>query len=283
MFITRYSDCLDVVLHFGDIIPLIQALLDILIQSKSFIALHLLFHVIFSRCWKTPFFANPNKNGKIFLCNKFVFRYSDQSSANHNSDYPNRISYLMEDQAQQLYKEGSDFFKNGHFSEALASCNKALVLRPDYAEAWNGRGVALAELRQPAEALASYDKALSLRPDYADAWNNRGWVLVELGRDAEAVNSYDQGLALNPEDASAWFIRGAELGILGRHTEALASFDKSIAINPDDAYAWNFRGVALHELGRYTEAVTSYDKAIAINPDYSEVKLNRKMALKKQT
>ena len=80
----------------------------------------------------------------------------------------------------------------------------------------------------------------------------------------------------------SWFIRGAELGILGRHTEALASFDKAIAINPDDPYAWNFRGVALHELGRYTEAVASYNKAIAINPDYSEVKQNRKMALKKQ-
>src|SRR5512136_3135751 len=109
----------------------------------------------------------------------------------------------MDDQAQQLYKEGSVFFKNGHYPEALASCNKALAIRPDYAEAWNGRGVALAELRQPVEALASYDKALASRPDYADAWNNRGWILVELGRHEEAVASYDKGLAINPHDASA--------------------------------------------------------------------------------
>ncbi len=58
----------------------------------------------------------------------------------------------------------------------------------------------------------SYDKAIAIRPDYADAWNNRGWALVELGRDAEAVASYDKGLAINPDDASAWFIRGAEAG-----------------------------------------------------------------------
>ncbi len=119
----------------------------------------------------------------------------------------------MEDQAEHYYKEGSVFFKNGHYPEALASCNKALAIRPDYADAWNGRGVALAELKQPAEALASYDKALAIRPDYANAWINRGWALVELGRHEEAVASYDKGLALNPEDASAWFIRGAELGI----------------------------------------------------------------------
>jgi protein O-GlcNAc transferase len=74
----------------------------------------------------------------------------------------------MEDQAQQFYKEGSDFFKNGHFSEALASCNKALTIKPDYAEAWNGRGVAIAELKEPAEALASYDKAIAINPDYGE-------------------------------------------------------------------------------------------------------------------
>ena len=115
-------------------------------------------------------------------------------------------------EAEHYYKEGSVFFKNGHYPEALASCNKALAIRPDYADAWNGRGVALAELKQPSEALASYDKALAIRPDYANAWINRGWALVELGRHEEAVASYDKGLALNPEDASAWFIRGAEAG-----------------------------------------------------------------------
>lgn len=71
--------------------------------------------------------------------------------------------------------------------------------------------------------------------------------------------------------------------IFSNFPEALASFDKAIAINPYDAYTWNFRGVALHELRRYAEAVDSYDRAIALNPKYAEVKLNRKLALKKQS
>ena len=49
----------------------------------------------------------------------------------------------MEDQALQLYKEGSDFFKKGHYPEALASCNKALAIRPDYAEVKLNRKMAL--------------------------------------------------------------------------------------------------------------------------------------------
>ena len=46
------------------------------------------------------------------------------------------------------------------------------------------------------KALASYDRAIALRPDYADAHNNRGQVLRELMRYDEALASYDRALAI---------------------------------------------------------------------------------------
>ena len=61
--------------------------------------------------------------------------------------------------------------------EALASYDKAIALKPDYAEAYNNRGNALMDLKRPEEALASYDKAIALKPDYAEAYNNRGNAL----------------------------------------------------------------------------------------------------------
>ena len=61
--------------------------------------------------------------------------------------------------------------------EALASYDKALAIKPDYAEALNNRGNALQDLKRPDEALASYDKALAIKPDYAEALNNRGNAL----------------------------------------------------------------------------------------------------------
>ena len=48
--------------------------------------------------------------------------------------------------------------------------HQAICVRPDYAQAFYNRGVALQGLRRFDEALASYDKALALKPDYAEAF-----------------------------------------------------------------------------------------------------------------
>src|SRR5262249_29424109 len=83
--------------------------------------------------------------------------------------------------------------------EALASCDKAIALKPDYAEAYNNRGNALNELRRLEEALASYDRAIAFKPDYAEAYYNRGNALNALKRHEEAVASYDRAIALKSD------------------------------------------------------------------------------------
>src|SRR5207249_7287885 len=99
--------------------------------------------------------------------------------------------------------------------EALASFDKALALRPDYAETLNGRGNALRDLERPEEALASYDKALAIQPDYAEAFNNRGNALKDLKRPQEALASFDQALALRPDYSEALYNRGLTALLLG--------------------------------------------------------------------
>ena len=84
------------------------------------------------------------------------------------------------------------------YDEAIAHCDKALSLRPDYHEAWSNKGVTLHELKRYDEAIAHCDKALSLRPDYAEAWSNKGVSLHELKCYDEAITHYDKALCLKP-------------------------------------------------------------------------------------
>ena len=95
--------------------------------------------------------------------------------------------------------------------EALASYDKAIALKPDYAEAYNNRGNALKELKRPDDALASYDRGDRAEADYAEAYNNRGNALMDLKRPAEALASYDKAIALKPDYAEAYNNRGNAL------------------------------------------------------------------------
>ena len=56
----------------------------------------------------------------------------------------------------------------------------------------------LRALKRPTEALASYDKAIALKPDYAEAHNNRGNALMDLKHPTEALASYDRRLRSSP-------------------------------------------------------------------------------------
>jgi len=82
-------------------------------------------------------------------------------------------------------------------NDRFPNLDRALALKPDFEEALNTRGNALASLERNVEALASYDRAM-LKPDYVEALCNRGNALRRLGRREDALSSYDRALALRP-------------------------------------------------------------------------------------
>ena len=167
--------------------------------------------------------------------------------------------------------------RHQRFDEALASFDRALMVRPNYAEALCNRGLTLHELKRFDEALASFDRALAVRPDYAEALNNRGVTLCELKRFDEALANYDRALAVRPDYAEALSNRGVTLHKLKRFDEALASYDRALAVKPDYAEALSNCGMTLRELKRFDEALASYDHALALRPDYAEVHCDKSL------
>ena len=60
---------------------------------------------------------------------------------------------------------GAAFKAQGKLEEAIAAYKKALLIKPDYADAHNNIGVALKDQGKPDEAIAAYNKALLIKPD----------------------------------------------------------------------------------------------------------------------
>ncbi len=170
--------------------------------------------------------------------------------------------------------------KHWRHEEAAASYLQVLTLRPDYVEAWLGRGNALTSLRKYDEAIAAYDKALELSSSLAAAWVGRGTALNECQRDVDALAAFDHALAKRPDFAEAWVGRGNALIHSRGLDEALACFDKAIELRPDLPAAWNGRGLALCQLGRYQDSVAALDRALTLDNQLVGAWINRGDVLK---
>jgi predicted TPR repeat methyltransferase len=120
------------------------------------------------------------------------------------------------------------------------------------------------------EAVSSYQKAVSIKPGFADAHYNLGNALKEQGKLDEAVSSFQKVISIRPDMAQAHSSLGDALKEQGRLDAAVSSFRTAASIRPDIAEAHSNLGNALREQGNLDEAISSYEKAISIKPDFVE-------------
>ena len=198
----------------------------------------------------------------MYLYNARQFEAAIEKATNVIEKYP---------KAFLVYNILGVVLKNqGKLNEAVASYQKALSLKPDYADTHNNMGNALKDQGKLDEAIASYQKALTLKPDYADAYNNIGNALQNQGKLDEAVASYQKALTLKPDHADAYNNMGNALKDQGKLDEAVASYQKALSLKPDYANAHNNMGNALKDQGKLDDAIASYQKALSLNPDHAD-------------
>ena len=154
--------------------------------------------------------------------------------------------------------------------------NKALILKPDYTDAYFNLGKTQRALGHYKDAIVSYSKCINLDKSYADAYNNRGTIYLENLKNYEnAVTNFQQFLTLAPESFQGFYNLGNALKQLERYEEALLSYSRAIHLKPDYAEAYFNQGLTFGELGRHEDALLSYSRAIHLKPDYAEAYYNQ--------
>ena len=121
-----------------------------------------------------------------------------------------------------------NLYQTGQMAKVELACGKLLKSHPQSLAVINILGAALRGQGKLQEAVNSYNKAIQLKPDFAEAYSNRGNALKDLGRLDEAVASCDKAIQFKPDLAEAYSNRGNALKDLGRFDEAVASCDKAI-------------------------------------------------------
>lgn len=123
--------------------------------------------------------------------------------------------------------------------EAIARiCQQAVLLDPDYADAWALMALAQAELRswhgREADALAAAERALSINPHMPEPLCVKAMYLEEQGRQSEANELIDTALRLGPD---SWEVNREAARMLfreGRIAEAVPYFEKAVGLMSSD-------------------------------------------------
>ena len=177
--------------------------------------------------------------------------------------------------AWDYLRKGNRAYDAKNYTEAIDNYNKAIEKQPDFADAYNNRGVAYDSLGEYNKAIADYNEAIRLKPDAAVAYNNRGNAHADLGEYDMAIADYNEAIRLKPDYADAYYNRGNNYNNLGEYDKAIADYNEAIRLNPDTAVAYNNRGSAYNDLGEYDKAIADYNEAIRLNPDTAVAYNNR--------
>ena len=149
--------------------------------------------------------------------------------------------------AESWVDKASALWVDGKFTDpnkAIEYLNNAIKLEPGYARAYNGRGLAYADLGQYQRATEDYNEAIRLKPDNYKIYYNRGFAYADLGQHQQAIENYNEAMRLKPGDAYAYSVRGDAYAALGQYQRATEDYNEAIRLKPDDAVNYSDRGRA---------------------------------------
>jgi protein O-mannosyl-transferase len=118
------------------------------------------------------------------------------------------------------------------------------------------------------EAIVHLDKAILVSPDYSDAFYNRGLVNGKIGNFSGSISDLSSAIRINPAYYEAYFSRGNAHMKMNDLTPAYDDFSMVIRLKPDHFGAFQNRAIVRGNLGDYAGAIGDLNTAISINPDF---------------
>jgi tetratricopeptide (TPR) repeat protein len=186
----------------------------------------------------------------------------------------------VEQSPKELIEQAEQALVNQDWAGSLKDFNLALALlgpveegQPAalFAEAQNGKGVALLELGRYAESIKAFEAALTIAPDLAGVHYNLGLSWEGLGQLENALHNYTKAIELEPHDGEAYFRRGGIYFATEQFEKTVEDVTKTLELHQDENVTaavgpYLARGLALHRLERYDEALADYNQALAGDP-----------------
>ncbi len=163
----------------------------------------------------------------------------------------------MSELAELYFEKALTAIRIRDYSRAAGLLVEAIKLKPDFAEAWTVRGNVLDALERPFDAVLHYDRALNVNDKLHDAWNNRGIALANIGMWATAEESFRKSAALLPALEPHMGLANMYCTLM-RLGEAANEYRSALEHGAGPDARFNL-GVTLLGLGRWEEGFREYE------------------------
>lgn len=183
-----------------------------------------------------------------------------------------------------FFTQGSVHQALGNRWKAAAQYRASTQLDPTYPEPYKALGdLFMAQPRRLFEqAVDAYNKAIELRPFYADAYVGLGDARAAKGEIDSAVAAYTKALSYNPANPRVHMSLGkiyyAEKGL---YYESVNAYKKAIELDATSVEARMGLGEVYEDKGLYKEAVEEYRRVIELDGKHTGAMYNLALVYEK--
>jgi tetratricopeptide (TPR) repeat protein len=172
--------------------------------------------------------------------------------------------------------------------KSTAEFQKAVQLRPDYAEAWSDLGGMRRLTLDHTGAVHALERAVALKPDDALAQYRLGQLYLQDGRALRAVKHLKQALSYAPDDRATLYNLMLALRKTGKLEEAKPIEERMAELQHQSdrasevglaASGLNDEGIQLEKSGDIRGALAKYRAALDLDPTGFGFRLNYALAL----
>jgi tetratricopeptide (TPR) repeat protein len=169
----------------------------------------------------------------------------------------------------ELVKKGLDnktVTDKQYLARSRQQFEKALSIKPNYADAWAQLGLAHYREGDKDKAMQSYDKSLSINKNNAKVYSNMGIIYFEAKDLSKAEEVYRKSVKIDPRFVDARRNLGSVLAMRGQFSESIIQFKEAIKYEPNDATLHYYLAQATRDGGHPDAAKQHFERAYALNP-----------------
>lgn len=171
------------------------------------------------------------------------------------SSYEKAIELMPNSTVLWNYK-GRALANLGRIDEAIVCFDESISINSSNPEAISLKAIALSQGQQKyLEAILLFDRALALNPEYFDAWNGKGMALANQGDLSASLQCLVRATEVKPTDPVGWNNRGVVLREMQNYQAALDCFNRAILIDPGYETAMQNREYTLQDMDQATSGV----------------------------